>query len=159
MRPRPAGYPQNVGWPEPASPGSLAGKRQEPAGFVGESEAGTVYDPSFLGAYGRLRQQEMVADAQRRAARWKATPSRAGRREQRAERRLRYSLMFWRSVARIRRERSECARQPNFGVSVCVGCASGENDNPAASNQPPRAQGAEVVFEPGRASQRDVVEF
>jgi len=100
-----------------------------------------------------------VADAQRRAARWKAKPARAGRREQRAERRRRYSPMFWRSAARIRRERSESALQPNFGISICVGCASGENDNPAVNNQPPRSQAAEVVFEPGPASHRDVVEF
>jgi len=126
---------------------------------VGESEAETLYDPSFLGAYGRLRQQEMLADAQRRAARWKAKPARAGRREQRAERRRRHSPMFWRSVARIRRERSESALQPNFGISICVGCAGGENDNPAVNNQPPRAQGAEVVFEPGPTSHRDIVEF
>lgn len=117
-----------------------------------------MYDPSFLGAYGRLRQQEMLADAQRRAAQWKAKPARAGRREQRPERR-RYSLRFWRSAARVRRDQSESARQPNFGVSVCVGCAGGENDNPAVSKQPPRAQGVEVVFEPGPASQRDIVEF
>jgi hypothetical protein len=49
--------------------------------------------------------------------------------------------------------------QPNFGISICVGCASGENDNPAVNNQPPRAQGAEVVFELGPTSHRDVVEF
>ena len=67
--------------------------------------------------------------------------------------------MFWRSVARIRRERSDSALQPNFGTSICVGCASGENDNPAVNNQPPRIQGAEVVFEPGPTSHRDVVEF
>ena len=158
MRPRPAWYPQNFGWPEPARPVSLAGKRQQPAGFLGESEAETLYDPSFLGAYGRLRQQEMLADAQRRAAQWKAEPARAGRREQRPERR-RYSLRFWRSAARIRREQSESALQPNFGISICVGCAGGENVNPTASNQPPRAQGVEVVvFEPGPASQRDIVE-
>jgi GAF domain-containing protein len=70
-----------------------------------------------------------------------------------------YSPMFWRSVPRIGRERSESPRQPNFGVSIRVGCASGENDNPAVNNQPPRAQGAEVVFEPGPTSPRDVVEF
>ena len=126
---------------------------------MGESEAETLYDPSFLGAYGQLRQQEMLADAQRRAARWKAKPARAGRREQRAERRRRYSPLFWRSVAWIRREPSGSALQPNFGVSIYVGCAGGENGNPAASNQPPRARGAEVVFEPGPASHRDVVEF
>jgi hypothetical protein len=118
-----------------------------------------LYDPSFLGAYGRLRQQEMLADAQRRAARRKAKPARAGRREQRAERRRWYSPMFWRSVARIGRERSESARQLNFGVSIRVGCASGQDDNPAVNNQPPRAQGAEVVFGPGPTSHRDVVEF
>ncbi len=106
---------------------------------------------------GRLRQQEMLADGQRRPWRWKAKPARAGRREQRAERR--YSPMFWRSVARIRREPSESALQPNFGISTCVGCAGGENDNPAVYNQPRRAQGAEVVFVPGPASRRDVVEF
>jgi hypothetical protein len=117
-----------------------------------------LYDPSFLGAYGRLRQQEMLADAQRRAAQWKAKPARAGQREQRPERRW-YSLRFWRSAARIRREQSESALQPNFGISICVGCAGGENDNPTVSNQPPRAQRVEVVFEPGQASQRDIVEL
>jgi hypothetical protein len=118
-----------------------------------------LYDPSFLAAYGRVRQQEVLADAERRAARRKARPARAGRREQRAERRGWYSPMSWRSVARIRREPSESALQPNSGISVCVGCAGGENNNPAANNQPPRAQGVEVVFEPGPTSHRDIVEF
>lgn len=98
-----------------------------------------MYDPSFLGAYGRLRQREMLADARRRAVRRKAKPARAGRREQRAERYIRYSLLFWRSVARIRRKPSKSAL--------------------AAGNQPPRAQRVEVVFEPGPASHRDVVEL
>lgn len=101
----------------------------------------------------------MLADAQRRAARRKAKPARAGRREQRAERRRRYSPLFWRSVAWIRREPSESALQPNFGISIYVGCAGRENDNPAAGNQPPHAQGGEVVFEPGPTSNRDIVKF
>jgi Cytochrome P450 len=67
--------------------------------------------------------------------------------------------MFWRSVARIRREPSESALQSNFGISVRVGCAGGENDNPATINQPPRAQGVEVDFEPGPTSHRDILEL
>jgi hypothetical protein len=48
-----------------------------------------LYDPSFVSVVARLRQQEMLADAERRrAARRQAKLARASRREQRAERRM-----------------------------------------------------------------------
>jgi hypothetical protein len=120
-----------------------------------------LYDPSFLGAYGRLRQQEMLADAKRRAARWKANPARAHWREQWAERRRRwYSPMPWRSRVRVRREPSETDLPPNIGVSICVGCAREENvNNPAAVNESAHAEAVEVVFEAGQTSHLDVLDF
>ena len=118
-----------------------------------------MYDPSFLGAYGRLRQQEMLTNAERRAARWKAKPARAGRRAQRAERRRWHPLVSWRLVARIRREPSEGALQSNFGNPIRVGCVGGDNGTSSVSNRPPHAQRVEVVFEPGPASLRDIIEF
>jgi MoxR-like ATPase len=120
-----------------------------------------LYDPSFLGAYGRLRQQEMLADAKRRAARRKANPARAHGREQRAERRRRWYLpMPWRSGVRVRREPSESDLPPNIGLSICVGCAREENvNNPAAVNESAHAGAAEVVFEAGQTSHLDVLDF
>jgi hypothetical protein len=48
-----------------------------------------LYDPSFVSVVARLRQQEMLADAERRrAVRRQAKLARASRREQRAERRM-----------------------------------------------------------------------
>jgi hypothetical protein len=118
-----------------------------------------LYDPSFLGAYGRLRQQEMVTDAERRAARWKAKPPRAGRRAQRAERRRRHPPVSWRLAAWIRREPSEGALQPNFGDPIRFGCVGGDNGTSAVSDRPPHAQGVEVVFEAGPTSHRDILEL
>ncbi len=49
-----------------------------------------MYDPSFASRLAQLRQQEMLADAERRrVARRQAKLARASRREQRAERRMR----------------------------------------------------------------------
>jgi hypothetical protein len=120
-----------------------------------------MYDPSFLGAYGRLRQAEMLADAKRRAARWKANPARAHWREQRAERRRRWYLpMSWRSGVRVRRKPSESDLPPNIGMSTCVGCAREENvNNPAAVNASARAEAVEVVFEAGQTSHLDALDF
>jgi hypothetical protein len=48
-----------------------------------------LYDPAFVSRVARLRQQEMLADAERRrVARRHAKLARASRREQRAERRM-----------------------------------------------------------------------
>ena len=101
----------------------------------------------------------MLTDAERRAARWKAKPARAGRRAQRAERRRLYPAMLRRSAAWIRRKPSGSALQPDSGISTYVGCAGTENDNSALDNQPSRAQGIEVVFVPGPTAERDILEF
>ncbi|TVZ01997.1 hypothetical protein EAS64_31715 [Trebonia kvetii] len=120
-----------------------------------------MYDPSFLGAFGRLRQQEMLADADRRhAARRRAKVNRARWPEQRAERRHWYSPTSWRPAARVRREPLESNRQHDLGISArvgCVGCAGKENGNPAAGNNPRYAEVVEVIFDPGQP--RDILEL
>jgi hypothetical protein len=116
-----------------------------------------VYDPSFLGVFGRLRQQEMLADADRRdVARRRAQVNRAGRREQRAERRHWYSPTSWRSAARVRREPFESNLQHDLGISTRVGRVGRigrvgeENSNPAAESNPGHAEVVEVIFDPGQ---------
>jgi hypothetical protein len=120
-----------------------------------------LYDPSFLGAYGRLRQQETLAAADRRAARLRAKPAPAGQPEQPAERRRRwYSPMSRRSAARGRRDPFGSELQLGIGMSISVGCAREEDDGrPAAVTEPARVKAAEIFFEAGPASDRDVVEF
>ena len=95
-----------------------------------------MYDPSFLGVYGRLRQQEMLADAERRHWYWPAS---------------------WRSAARVRREPSESNLQHDVGIPTRVGRAGKENSNPAAGSNPGRAEVVEVIFDPGQA--RDILEL
>jgi hypothetical protein len=110
-----------------------------------------VYDPSFLGVFGRLRQQEMLADADRRhVARRMAKVNRADWREQRAERRHWYSPTSWRSAARFRREPFESNLQHDLGISTRVGCVGKENSNPASDNNPGHAEVVEVIFDPGQ---------
>lgn len=109
-----------------------------------------MYDPSFLGVFGRLRQQEMLADADRRHARRRAKVNRADWREQRAERRHWYSPTSWRSAARFRREPFESNLQHDLGISTRVGCVGKENSNPASDNNPGHAEVVEVIFDPGQ---------
>jgi len=44
-------------------------------------------------------------------------------------------------------------------ISTRVGYTGGENDNPTDSNHPGHAEAVEVIFDPGRTSFRDILEF
>jgi peptide-methionine (S)-S-oxide reductase len=44
-------------------------------------------------------------------------------------------------------------------ISTRVGYAGGETDNPTADNHPGHAEAVEVIFDPGRTSYRDILEF
>ena len=44
-------------------------------------------------------------------------------------------------------------------ISTRVGYTGGENDNPTADNHPGHAEAVEVIFNPGRTSYRDILEF
>ena len=44
-------------------------------------------------------------------------------------------------------------------ISTRAGYAGGENDNPTAGNHPGHAEAVEVIFDPGRTSYRNILEF
>jgi peptide-methionine (S)-S-oxide reductase len=44
-------------------------------------------------------------------------------------------------------------------ISTRVGYTGGENDNPTDDNHPGHAEAVEVIFDPGRTSYRDILEF
>jgi len=44
-------------------------------------------------------------------------------------------------------------------ISTRVGYTGGQNDNPTADNHPGHAEAVEVIFDPGRTSYRDLLEF
>jgi peptide-methionine (S)-S-oxide reductase len=44
-------------------------------------------------------------------------------------------------------------------ISTRVGYTGGENDNPTAGNHPGHAEAVEVIFDPGRTSYRNILEF
>jgi peptide-methionine (S)-S-oxide reductase len=44
-------------------------------------------------------------------------------------------------------------------LSTRVGYTGGENANPTAANHPGHAEAVEVIFDPGRTSYRDILEF
>jgi peptide-methionine (S)-S-oxide reductase len=44
-------------------------------------------------------------------------------------------------------------------ISTRVGYTGGENDNPTAGHHPGHAEAVEVIFDPGRTSYRDILEF
>jgi peptide-methionine (S)-S-oxide reductase len=44
-------------------------------------------------------------------------------------------------------------------ISTRVGYTGGENDDPTAEHHPGHAEAVEVVFDPGRTSYRDILEF
>jgi peptide-methionine (S)-S-oxide reductase len=44
-------------------------------------------------------------------------------------------------------------------ISTRVGYAGGEDDNPTAGDHPGHAEAVEVIFDPGRTSYRDILEF
>jgi peptide-methionine (S)-S-oxide reductase len=44
-------------------------------------------------------------------------------------------------------------------ISTRVGYTGGENDNPTVGNHPGHAEAVEVIFDPGRTSYRDILEF
>ena len=44
-------------------------------------------------------------------------------------------------------------------ISTRVGYTGGENPNPTAGNHPGHAEAVEVIFDPGRTSYRDILEF
>jgi peptide-methionine (S)-S-oxide reductase len=53
----------------------------------------------------------------------------------------------------------ELLRHHNGVITTRVDRAGGQNENPAAGSHPGHAEAAEVVFDPGRASYRDILEF
>jgi peptide-methionine (S)-S-oxide reductase len=53
----------------------------------------------------------------------------------------------------------ELLRHRDGVISTRVGYTGGENDNPTADNHPGHAEAVEVVFDPGRTSYRDILEF
>ena len=44
-------------------------------------------------------------------------------------------------------------------ISTRVGYTGGQNDNPTAGHHPGHAEAVEVIFDPGRTSYRDILEF
>jgi methionine-S-sulfoxide reductase len=44
-------------------------------------------------------------------------------------------------------------------ISTRVGYTGGNNDNPTADNHPGHAEAVEVIFDPGRTSYREILEF
>ena len=44
-------------------------------------------------------------------------------------------------------------------ISTRVGYTGGENDNPTAGHHPGHAEAVEVIFDPGRTSYRNILEF
>jgi peptide-methionine (S)-S-oxide reductase len=53
----------------------------------------------------------------------------------------------------------ELLRHRQGVISTRVGYTGGENDNPTADNHPGHAEAVEVIFDPGRTSYRDILEF
>src|SRR5690242_4094550 len=53
----------------------------------------------------------------------------------------------------------ELLRHREGVISTRVGYTGGENDNPTAGNHPGHAEAVEVIFDPGRTSYRDILEF
>ena len=53
----------------------------------------------------------------------------------------------------------ELLRQRDGVISTRVGYTGGENDNPTEDNHPGHAEAVEVIFDPGRTSYRDILEF
>ena len=53
----------------------------------------------------------------------------------------------------------ELLRRRDGVISTRVGYTGGENDNPTDDNHPGHAEAVEVIFDPGRTSYRDILEF
>jgi peptide-methionine (S)-S-oxide reductase len=53
----------------------------------------------------------------------------------------------------------ELMRRRDGVISTRVGYTGGDNDNPTTENHPGHAEAVEVVFDPGRISYRDLLEF
>ena len=53
----------------------------------------------------------------------------------------------------------ELLRHRDGVISTRVGYTGGQNDNPTADNHPGHAEAVEVIFDPGRTSYRDILEF
>src|SRR5690242_5054148 len=53
----------------------------------------------------------------------------------------------------------ELLRDRDGVMSTRVGYTGGENENPTDNNYPGHADAVEVVFDPGRTSYRDILEF
>jgi len=53
----------------------------------------------------------------------------------------------------------ELLRHRDGVISTRVGYTGGENENPTDNNHPGHAEAVEVVFDPGRTSYRDILEF
>ena len=53
----------------------------------------------------------------------------------------------------------ELLRHRDAVISTRVGYTGGENANPTASNHPGHAEAVEVIFDPGRTSYREILEF
>ena len=53
----------------------------------------------------------------------------------------------------------ELLRHQHGVISTRVGYAGGENENPTGNSHPGHAEAVEVVFDPGRTSYRDILEF
>jgi peptide-methionine (S)-S-oxide reductase len=58
---------------------------------------------------------------------------------------------FWPAQELLRRRRGV--------ISTRVGYTGGDNDNPTDDNHPGHAEAVEVIFDPGRTSYRDILEF
>jgi peptide-methionine (S)-S-oxide reductase len=53
----------------------------------------------------------------------------------------------------------ELLRHRDGVISTRVGYTGGENDNPTAGHHPGHAEAVEVIFDPGRTSYRNILEF
>ena len=53
----------------------------------------------------------------------------------------------------------ELLRRRDGVISTRVGYTGGENDTPTDDNHPGHAEAVEVIFDPGRTSYRDILEF
>ena len=53
----------------------------------------------------------------------------------------------------------ELLRHRDGVISTRAGYTGGHNDNPTADNHPGHAEAVEVIFDPGRTSYRDLLEF
>ena len=53
----------------------------------------------------------------------------------------------------------ELLRDRDGVISTRVGYTGGQNENPTEDNHPGHAEAVEVVFDPGRTSYRDILEF